>query len=89
MPKSIKDILSNADSLSQRLKQYEPDPKDERDVKIFKSLQQAVIEKSLVEENLLKIIKKARKNGYSWSLIGSFLGTSGEAARQKYSNSKS
>jgi hypothetical protein len=89
MPKSIKDILSNADSLSQRLKQYEPDPKDERDVNIFKSLQQAVIEKSLVEENLLKIIKKARKNGYSWSLIGSFLGTSGEAARQKYSNSKS
>ena len=89
MPKSIKDILSNADYLSERLKQYEPDPKDERDVKIFKSLQQAVIEKSLVEENLLKIIKKARKNGYSWSLIGSFLGTSGEAARQKYSNSKS
>jgi hypothetical protein len=89
MPKSIKDILSNADSLSERLKQYEPDPKDELDVKIFKSLQQAVIDKSLIEENLLKIIKKARKNGYSWSLIGSFLGTSGEAARQKYSNSKS
>jgi hypothetical protein len=29
-------------------------------------------------------VEDARAHGYSWALIGSLLGTSGEAARQRY-----
>ena len=29
-------------------------------------------------------VKHARERGYSWAFIGSLIGTSGEAARQRY-----
>jgi len=86
MPKSVEDILANAENLSKRIKEYEPTKKDEKNVKVFKALQEAAMQRSLVEKNLVKQIIKARANGYSWSLIGSFLGTTGEAARQRYGN---
>ena len=86
MPKSVEDILANAENLSKRIRDFEPSKKDEKDVKVFKALQDAAMQRSLVEKNLVKQIKKARANGYSWSLIGSFLGTTGEAARQRYGN---
>ena len=81
MPKSVEDILANAENLSKRIREFEPSKKDEKDVKVFKALQDAAMQRSLVKQ-----IKKARVNGYSWSLIGSFLGTTGEAARQRYGN---
>ena len=86
MPKSVEDILANAENLSKRIRDFEPSKKDEKDVKVFKALQDAAMQRSLVEKNLVKQIKQARVNGYSWSLIGSFLGTTGEAARQRYGN---
>lgn len=86
MPKSVEDILANAENLSKSIREFEPSKKDEKDVRVFKALQNAAMQRSLVEKNLVKQINKARDNGYSWSLIGSFLGTSGEAARQRYGN---
>ena len=33
-----------------------------------------------------RLVTAARSDGYSWGLIGMALGTSGEAARQRYSH---
>lgn len=84
MPRNIKDILDHADELAQRFEDYEPDPNDERDPKAYAALRAAVISRSVAEKDIYKSVQAARAAGYSWSLIGLLLGTSGEAARQRY-----
>lgn len=61
-------------------------PHDELDVKAMASLRAAVIERSEAERHLLEAVRTARESGMSWSAIGSLVGTTGEAARQRYSN---
>jgi hypothetical protein len=34
----------------------------------------------------MEAVRIARQSGMSWSAIGTFVGTSGEAARQKYAD---
>jgi hypothetical protein len=41
-------------------------------------------ERSEAERHLIEAIRAARESGMSWSAVGTFVGTSGEAARQKY-----
>jgi predicted nucleic acid-binding protein len=36
------------------------------------------------ERSIRDAVKHARERGYSWAFIGSLVGTSGEAARQRY-----
>ncbi|MGV1009455.1 MAG: hypothetical protein ACOYBY_12700 [Dermatophilaceae bacterium] len=36
------------------------------------------------ERHLLKAVRQARDSGMSWAAIGLLVGTSGEAARQRY-----
>ena len=47
---------------------------------------QAIQERSDAERHVLDAIRAARVAGMSWSAIGLFVGTSGEAARQRYRN---
>jgi hypothetical protein len=44
-----------------------------------------VLSRSNAERSIKTAVDNARAHGYSWALIGSLLGTSGEAARQRYS----
>ncbi len=84
MPRSVQDILDHADELSRRFEAYEPAAEDERDVETFEALRGAVISRSDAERSVRAAVEQARAHGYSWALIGSVLGTSGEAARQRY-----
>ncbi len=84
MPRSVQDILDHADELSRRFEDYEPAAEDERDVETFEALRGAVISRSDAERSVRAAVEQARAHGYSWALIGSVLGTSGEAARQRY-----
>lgn len=84
MPRSIQDILAHADELAKRFENYEPDPADERDPKAFDALRVAAMSRSAAEKDIFEAVRSARAAGYSWSLIGSLLGTSGEAVRQRY-----
>ncbi len=84
MPRNIQEILDHADELAKRFEDYEPDPNDERDPKAYASLRAAVLSRSAAEKDVFESVQAARAAGYSWSLIGSLLGTSGEAARQRY-----
>jgi hypothetical protein len=84
MPRTVKDILDHADELARRFEDYEPAPADERDPAIFIALRDAVISRSDAERSIQAAIDAAREHGYSWAFIGRLLGTSGEAARQRY-----
>lgn len=50
----------------------------------FAALRRAVMSRSDAERSLKEAVLAARDRGYSWRTIGSLVGTSGEAARQRY-----
>ncbi|MDX6683287.1 MAG: hypothetical protein QOG94_3326 [Solirubrobacteraceae bacterium] len=84
MPRTVQDILDHAAELARRSEAYEPAAEDERDVAVFAALRDAAISRSAAELSIKTAVDEARAHGYSWAFIGSLLGTSGEAARQRY-----
>jgi hypothetical protein len=86
MPRTVDEILQHADELAARFESYEPNPADELDTGAVALLRAAVAERSQAERHLIDAIRKAREAGMPWSAIGTFVGTSGEAARQRYTN---
>lgn len=84
MPRTVQDILDHADELAKRFEDYEPTADDERDPQVFAALRDAVVSRSDAERSVKAAVDDARGHGYSWAFIGSLLGTSGEAARQRY-----
>jgi hypothetical protein len=86
MPRSVEEILQHADELAERFENYEPTPADELDTGAVTLLLAAVQERSQAERHLIDAIRAARESGMSWSAIGTFVGTTGEAARQRYSS---
>ena len=83
MPKSIQDILDHADELADRLEAYEPDSEDERPVEEY-LLERAALNRARSEQQIVDAVVAARLAGISWSRIGDALGTSGQAAQQRY-----
>ncbi len=86
MPRSVEEILQHADELAARFENYEPDPRDELDPTAVSSLRSAVLERSEAERHLVEAVRQARAARLSWSAIGALVGTSGEAARQRYAS---
>ncbi len=84
MPRTVEEILQHADELAARFEYYEPNPADELDPAAVTLLRAAVGERSEAERHLIEAVRRARETGMPWSAIGSFVGTSGEAARQRF-----
>lgn len=84
MPRTVDEILQHADELAARFEDYEPDPADQLDPGAVALLRAAVQERSKAERHVRDAIKAARRSGMAWSAIGIFVGTTGEAARQRY-----
>ncbi len=84
MPRSVEQILAHADELAQRFEDYEPHPAQERDPVAIAALRQAAIERSTAETHVRDAVRQAREQNVPWTTIGTLLGTSGEAARQRY-----
>lgn len=84
MPRTLEEILAHADELAARFEAYEPNPEDELDVSAVALLRAAVAERSEAERHLVDAVRAAREAGMPWATIGSLVGTSGEAARQRY-----
>lgn len=85
MPRTVEEILAHADELAARFENYEPMPDDELDPAVVAVLRAAVAERSAAERHLLEAVQAARDAGVSWAAIGTFVGTTGEAARQRHS----
>ena len=84
MPRSIQEILDHADELAKRFEDYEPDPSDARPVEEY-LLERAALARARSERQIVDAVTAARANSVSWQRIGELLGTSAQAAQQRYS----
>ncbi len=83
MPRSLQEILDHGEELAQRFEDYEPKDGDERPVEEY-LLERAAIARSRSERQVVDAVAAARTKGMSWQRIGAILGTSAQAAQQRY-----
>lgn len=83
MPRSIQEILDHADELAARFEDYEPTEGDERSVEEY-VLERATLDRARSERQVVEAVTAARSKGMSWARIGAVLGTSAQAAQQRY-----
>jgi len=83
MPRSIQDILDHADRLAERFEDYEPGPGDERPVEEY-LLERGALARARGERQIVDAVTAARVKNVSWQRIGELLGTSAQAAQQRY-----
>ena len=86
MPRTAKEILDQADELAARFEAHEPDPADVTDAGPLRAVRLAFQARADAERRLADAVLAARAEGHSWATIGAMVGTSGEAARQRYGN---
>ncbi len=84
MPRSLREILEKADELADRFESHDPQPDQVVEADSLLSVHAAFRERADAERHLADAVAAARGDGQSWAAIGAMLGTSGEAARQKY-----
>jgi hypothetical protein len=84
MPRSLSELIEHADFYTKQFEDYPTSSEDAIDSDIFKALWSAGQQKSALENSIAELVIKARSEDMSWKLIGQILGTSGEAARQRY-----
>ncbi len=84
MPRTAQEILDQADELAARFEQYEPAAGAGTDAAAFRGVRLAFQARADAERRLAEAVEIARADGQSWSSIGAMVGTSGEAARQRY-----
>lgn len=85
MPRSLDDLLARGDELADQFELYEPTAADEREPALL-AIRRLAYQRALMERQLLESVREARQMGTAWSKIGHELGTSGEAARQRYAD---
>jgi hypothetical protein len=84
MPRSIEQILEQADDLADRFERHDPNPDDVTDAAPLRALREAFQDRAAAEKRVADLVSAARTAGHSWAAIGAMVGTSGEAARQRY-----
>ena len=84
MPRTAQEILDQADQLAARFENYQPEPGTGTDATALRELRTAFQNLASSEKQLTDAVKNARQAGHSWTSIGAMIGTSGEAARQRY-----
>jgi MoxR-like ATPase len=85
MPRSLKKILEQADELQAQFERHHPGSSEIKDATALRALRQAALKRVRAEAELADAVALARTEGHSCQSIGAMLGTSGEAARQRYS----
>jgi hypothetical protein len=83
MPRSIQEILDQADELAKRFEDYEPGEGDQVPVEEY-VLRRAALARARSEREVVDAVTVARSSGISWNKIGEILGTSAQAAQQRY-----
>ena len=86
MPKSLQEILEHADELQRRFEEHEPT--DVGYAAPLHAIGEAASQRATTERRVAEAVAAARAAGVSWSAIGNMLGTSGEAARKRYSSQR-
>lgn len=85
MPRSLDDLIAHADELADQFENFEPQPgAEDRPLPPAIALQIAVLRRAAAERELAEAVRAAREADISWRAVGKTIGTSGEAARQRY-----
>ena len=84
MPKSLDELIARADEFADRFEAYEPREHDRGKEPPLLALRRVARRRALIERELAETVRAARVSGVSWRDIGDAVGTSGEAARQRY-----
>ena len=84
MPRSLEEIIAHADEIADAFEQYGPAPEDEGKASPLVGLRLAAVRRAQADRALLDAVSAARNHQISWAAIGDVIGTSGEAARQRY-----
>ncbi|MEX1004085.1 MAG: hypothetical protein WD990_05850 [Acidimicrobiia bacterium] len=83
MPRSIQQILDQAEELAKRFEDYEPAVGDQVPVEEH-LLRRATLARARSEREVVDAVSAARTSGMSWNKIGEILGTSAQGAQQRY-----
>lgn len=84
--RSIEQIAAHADELADAFEDYDPKPGDEdAPLPAAMAVKLAAWRRDVAERELAETVQSAREHHVSWREIGESIGTSGEAARQRYS----
>ena len=84
MPRSTDEIRAQADELAKRFEDFEPAGDKGVDARSLREIRRAFLRRAEAEREINEAVALARAEGHSWAAIGAMLGTSGEAARQRY-----
>jgi len=84
MPRSLQEILAQADELADAFEAYEPEAADRDKASSLVALRVAAARRAEADRALLTAVVGARQHHVTWAAIGDQLGTTGEAARQRY-----
>ena len=76
-------VIFHADEMTARFEAYEPADGDERPVEEY-LLDRAVLDRAHGERRIAEAVASARAKGIPWKRIGEILGTSTQAAQQRY-----
>lgn len=80
LPRSYEEIVNQAEELSRTFEDdFEPAVSREE-----AAVRAAALRRAIAESELGEAVAAARQAGIPWDRIGEAVGTSGEAARQKY-----
>lgn len=78
-------VSAHADEYSDAFENYEPAPGDENaPLPPVTGLKLATWRRDLAERELAEAVRSARLQRLSWREVGEAIGTTGEAARQRY-----
>lgn len=83
--RSLDDIKARADEFADAFENYEPKPEDlDAPLPPVMAVKLAAWRRDTAEKDLADAVHAARKQQLSWREVGEAIGTSGEAARQRY-----
>lgn len=85
MPRTMDEILAQADELAKQFETRDlPGEAKKLDATALRAVREAFEDYALAQKRLAERVSVAKAMGFSWAAIGTMLGTSGEAARQRY-----
>ena len=83
--RTIADITARADEFADAFENYDPRPGDQdAPLPPIMAVKLAAWRRDTAERELAEAVHAARKQQLSWRELGEAMGTSGEAARQRY-----
>ncbi len=86
--RSLADLIAHADELADAFETFDPAEEDfDAPLPPLMAVKLAAFRRAAAEKELAEAITAARQAHLSWRQVGEAIGTTGEAARQRYAAS--